>query len=132
MGVLWIGRTNEGLPPCQRSRPLYALARFRACPGRSVPDCQDRVVYLPRRASLSLGHLLDDLPQRIPPERSPTGQQLVKDYAQAEDVRTPIDEVPLTSGLLGTHIRWCSSQSHTLAIVLVSEGKSEIGETRFA
>ena len=34
----------------------------------------DRVIDLPRRASLSLGHLLDDLGQRIPPEWSSTGQ----------------------------------------------------------
>ena len=37
----------------------------------------------------------------------------------------------LTSGLFRTHIRWRSSQSPTLAIVLVSEGKSEVGETGF-
>ena len=34
----------------------------------------------------------------------------------------------LASGLFGTHVQWSSSQSPTLAIVLVSEGKSEIGD----
>ena len=44
-------------------------------------------------------------------ERSATGQQLVEDHAQAEDVRTPIDSVSLAPGLFGTHVRWSSSQS---------------------
>ena len=60
-------------------------------------------------------------------ERSSTGQQLVEDHAQAEDVRTTIDTVTLASCLLGTHVSRSSSDPGTLAEVLILECKTEVG-----
>ena len=79
----------------------------------------DRVVDLARRASLGGGDLLDDFQVRITSERSATGQQLVEDDAQAEDVGSPIDPVTFAPGLLGTHVGRSSSDPATLAEVLV-------------
>ena len=69
---------------------------------------------------------------RIAPERSPPGQQLVEDHAQAEDVRSPIDPVPFAPGLLGTHVGGCPSEPATLAEVLVLEGQPEVRDARLA
>ena len=81
----------------------------------------DRIVDLARWASLSLSHLLDDLPQRIAPEWSSPRQHLVQHDSQAKDVRTPIDPVTLASCLLGTHVGWRASQSPASAGILVFE-----------
>ena len=56
---------------------------------------------------------------RVGPERSPPGQQLVEDHAQAEDVRAAIDPVPLATGLLGTHVGGRPGESRPLAEVLL-------------
>ena len=61
-----------------------------------------------------------------------SGQQLVEDDAQAEDVRSPIDPVTFAPGLLGTHVGRCASQPATLAEVLILEGEPEIGDAGFA
>jgi hypothetical protein len=79
-----------------------------------------------------MGHSLDDLGQRIPPEWSLPGQKLIEDDAQAEEVRTPIDEVTFASGLFWAHIRWRASQSATFAEVLILEGEPEVGDTGLA
>ena len=92
----------------------------------------DRVVDLAGRTRLGGGDLLDDLQERITSERSPSGQQLVENDAQAEDVGSPIDPVTFAPGLLGAHVGGCASQPATLAEVFVFEGEPEVGDTGFA
>ena len=69
---------------------------------------------------------------RLAPERSPPGQQLVEDHAQAEDVRAAIDPVPFAPGLLGTHVGGRPGEPRTLAEVLVLQGQPEVGHERLA
>ena len=65
----------------------------------------DRVVDLAGWARLGRGDLLHDFSgANRPAEWSATGQQLVEDDAQAEDVGSPIDPVPFAPCLLGTHV----------------------------
>ena len=92
----------------------------------------NRVVDLAGWASLSPDHLLDDPGKRLRPEWSAPGQQLVEDHAEAEDVRTPIDQVPLASCLLWTHVGRSSSRLPALAEILVSQRETEVGDTRLA
>ena len=67
----------------------------------------------------------------ITSEWSATGQQLVENHAQAEDVGSPIHPVTFAPGLLGTHVGGCPRHPATLAEVLVSERKTEVGDTGF-
>ncbi len=65
-------------------------------------------------------------------EGSATGQQLVENHAEAEDVRSSIDPMPLAPGLLGAHVSGCPSDPATLAEILVLERKSEVGDKRLS
>ena len=57
-------------------------------------------------------------------------RKLVEDHAQAEDVGSPIDSMPLAASLLGTHVRRSSSNPATLAEILVLECQTEVGNER--
>ena len=107
-------------------------ARFDQClladPFQFLGDC---IVDLTRWTRLGGVDLLHDLQVRITSEWSATCQQLVEDYAQAEDVRTPINPVTFAPGLFWAHVGGRPGVPRTLAEVLVFEGKTEIGKTRF-
>ena len=69
---------------------------------------------------------LQDVQERITPEWSLSGQQLVEHDAQAEDIRTTIDPVAFTPGLFGAHIGRRAGQPATLAEVFILEGEPEV------
>ena len=92
----------------------------------------DRVVGLPGRTRIGGCDLLHDLDDRITSEWSVTGQQLVENDSQAEDVGSPVHPVTFASGLLGTHVsRGPCRDAATLSEVLVSKRNTEVGETGF-
>ena len=75
---------------------------------------------------------LDDVQERITAEWSFSGQQLVEHDAQAEDIRTTIDPVAFTPGLLGAHVGRCARQPAALAEVFILQGEPEVGHAGFA
>ena len=94
----------------------------------------DRVVDLARRASFRRG---DQVQQFVAGfvfvlgfgyKGSPPSQQFVEHHAQAEDVGTPIDSVPLATGLLRTHVGGSSCDPGTPAEILFLERQSKVGK----
>jgi hypothetical protein len=69
---------------------------------------------------------------RVAPERLSTGQELVEHDAQAEDVRTAVDPVPLAPGLLRAHVRGSAGNPGLLAVVLIPQRQPEVGHARLA
>ena len=63
-------------------------------------------------------------------ERSPSGQQLIEHHAQAENVGTPIDPMPLSASLLRAHVRGSSCKPCCSAEILLLERQSEVGHER--
>ena len=85
----------------------------------------NRVVDLSERLGVDVHELL-----RVGLERTLSGQKLVEDDAEAEDVGSAVDAVPLAVGLLGAHVRRSAGESVALAEVGVLEREAEVGENR--
>ena len=63
------------------------------------------MVQLPWRAGFQgLDPLQELLAVFAPPKGRACRQQFIEDHAQAENVCPTIDQMPLTTGLLGTHV----------------------------
>ena len=92
----------------------------------------DRVVDLPGRTLLGPRDLVQDLRQRLAPERLAAGQELVEDHAEAEHVGPPIDPVPLPPRLLGAHVSGRPGVAGSLTVVLVLQRQPEVGDARLA
>ncbi len=95
----------------------------------SLEFLRNRVVNLPRRLGLDVR----DLKHRTGPirraERIESGQQLVQNDAQAEHVRTAVDEMPLAAGLFRAHVGRRADEFivRAFAEVLVLERDAEVG-----
>src|SRR6478672_2175477 len=63
---------------------------------------------------------------------SPSEQQFVADYPQAEDVAAAIDTMPLATGLLWTHVSGRAGVHRPLADVLFLECQPEVSDIRLA
>src|SRR5262249_57080073 len=81
----------------------------------------DRVIDLTERPLVALDDLFEDLGVRVTLERPATGQELVEYDAQAEDIRSAVDPVPLAPGLLGAHVRGGSAELALLAATVRPE-----------
>ena len=127
-----LGGTSAGLPPCPWRCVYRSDARFDSA-FRQIRSSSLGIVssiWRGGRASVVAISSSDAPGRESPPERSSPGQQLVEHHAQAEDVGSTIDPVTFAPGLLGTHVGRSSSNPATLAEVLVSERKTEVGDDR--
>ena len=93
---------------------------------------RNRVVDLAQRTRLDRRDLVHHLGPRLASERLSTAQELVEHDAQAEEVRSAIDPVPFTAGLLGAHVVGRPGQLGPLAVVLILEREPEIGDPGLA
>ena len=92
----------------------------------------DRVVDLAGRTRLRLAISSRILRLSIAPEGLSSGQQLVENDTQAEDVGSPVDPVTFTPGLLGAHVGRCAGHPPALPKSSSLRRKSEIGEEGLA
>ena len=63
---------------------------------------RDRIVDLAKRTRLGRGDLIHHLIARVTPEGLPASQELVQNHTEAEEIRSAVDPVPFTAGLLGS------------------------------
>src|SRR5438093_3121723 len=73
------------------------------------------VVPLPRRTDVNVPDLVQKLVHGVGLKRTPPGQELVEDHAQAENVRPPIDPMALPTSLFGTQVSRGSCNARALA-----------------
>ena len=92
----------------------------------------DRIIDLAERPLVGPDDLLEDLGMRVALERLATGQELIEHDAQAEDVRTAVDPVPLAPGLLGAHVGRGADELALLAAIVVPQRQPEVSHPRLA
>ena len=75
--------------------------------------------------------LIQEFSLSLATERAHPGQEFVEDDAEAEDVRSPIDPIALSSCLLGAHVGRRSHQPRSRTEILVTQGHAEVGQEGF-
>ena len=90
----------------------------------------NRVIDLARRARIGGDDLVQQLRPRLRPERPSSGEQLIENNAQAEDVGPSVDPVPFAACLLRTHVRRRAGDLGACAEILVAERQAKVGHTR--
>ncbi len=85
-----------------------------------------------QRTWFDRGDLIQDLRDRIAPERPTAGQELIEDYSQAEDIGAAVNPMPLAAGLFGARVSGSAGETCLPAEVFVAKRQSEIGQERLA
>ena len=90
------------------------------------------LVQLPRRSRIRRGDQVLQLGQRPGVEGALPGEQFVEDDAQAEDVGTAINPMPLAPGLFGAHVSHRACPGPVPAEVFLPQRQTEVGQVRGA
>src|SRR5437868_11224183 len=86
------GRVALGSPPGERfEADAFQFLRY-------------AIVPLPRRTDIDISDLVQEPAEAVGLEGTQPGQELIKDHAQAKDIRPPIDAMPLATSLFRTEI----------------------------
>ena len=59
-----------------------------------------------------------------------TGQQFIQDHAETEQVRAPVDEMPLPVRLFRAHVGGSAGIAKAFSVILLAHGETEINQVR--
>src|SRR5262249_7102549 len=84
----------------------------------TIQFLRNGVVNLARWTWFTAYNLLQQLVLRIGLKRSPSGQQLVKNDPQTENVAAAVNTMPFATGLFRTHVGRCPGVTWPLKVVV--------------